>query len=78
MEGPVMGFWALVMGKAMRASGMPYGRLLMANGACYAAAFVAGVLRWWAVVELIQMVFLILLPLWALLWGIALLRQRAT
>ncbi len=77
MEGPVMGFWGLVMGKAMRASGMPYGRLLMVVGALYASVFVVGVLQLWAVAELIQTLFLILLPLWALLTGIALLRQPA-
>ncbi len=76
MEGPVMGFWGLVMGRAMRTSGLPYGRLLMVNGACYAAVFLAGALQLWAVTELIQMVFLILLPLWALLMGLALLRRR--
>jgi len=78
MEGPVMGFWGLVMGRAMRASGMPYGRLLMVVGVCYAAVFIIGILNFWAVAELFQMVFLILLPLWALLTGIALLRQRTS
>ena len=77
MEGPVMGFWGLVMGKAMSASGMPYGRLLMVVGALYASVFVVGVLQLWAVAEVIQTAFLVLLPLWALLTGIALLRQPA-
>ncbi len=77
MEGPVMGFWGMVMGRAMRASGMPYGRLLMVVGACYAAVFIIGILNFWAVAELFQMVFLVLLPLWALLTGMALLRQGA-
>ena len=77
MEGPVMGFWGLVMGKAMRASGMPYGRLLMVVGALYASVFVVGVLNLWAVAELIQFVFLILLPMWAVLTGVSLLRQPA-
>jgi hypothetical protein len=76
MEGPVMGFWALVMGRAMRVSGMPYGRLLMAVGVCYASGFVAGVLGLTELGELIEMVFIVMLPLWALLSGIALLRQR--
>jgi hypothetical protein len=78
MEGPVMGFWALVMGSAMRRSGMPYGRLLMVVGICYAAIFVLGVLGLWTVAEQFQLVFLLLLPLWALLTGISLLRQRAS
>ena len=72
-----MGFWGLVMGKAMRASGMPYGRLLMVVGALYASVFVVGVLNLWAVAELIQFVFLILLPMWAVLTGVSLLRQPA-
>ncbi|NEX23561.1 hypothetical protein G3480_25330 [Thiorhodococcus mannitoliphagus] len=77
MEGPVMGFWALVMGSAMRRSGKPYGLLLMLVGFCYAAVFVLGVLGVWSVVAQFQLVFLVLLPLWSLLTGIALLRQRA-
>ncbi|MDB6145611.1 MAG: hypothetical protein JWP80_4655 [Pseudomonas sp.] len=77
MEGPVMGFWGLIIGSAMRASGMPYGRLLMAVGVCYASGFVAGVLGLSQLGEVIQMVFIVLLPLWAFLTGVALLRQRA-
>ncbi len=78
MEGPVMGFWGLVMGSAMRRAGRPYGLLLMAVGVCYASIFVLGVLGIWAVAQQFQLVFLILLPLWALLTGISLLRQRAS
>ncbi|MBK5356571.1 hypothetical protein JFU37_29410 [Pseudomonas sp. TH41] len=76
MEGPVMGFWGLVIGKAMRASGMAYGRLLMVVGACYISAFFTGVLGLEEMEGIIQAVFFILLPLWALLTGIALSRQR--
>ncbi|TPG76410.1 hypothetical protein EAH78_18820 [Pseudomonas arsenicoxydans] len=76
MEGPVMAFWGLTIGSAMRASQMPYGRLLMAVGVCYAGGFVAGVLGLSQLAEVIQMVFIVLLPLWALLTGVALLRQR--
>ena len=68
----------LVMGSAMRRSGKPYGLLLMVVGFCYAAIFVLGVLGLWAVAAQFQLVFLVLLPLWALLTGIALLRQRAS
>lgn len=76
MEGPVMGFWGIVMGRAMNASGLPYGRLLMVVGVLYASVFVAGVLGILPLVELIQAVFLVLLPLWAILTGVHLLRQR--
>lgn len=76
MEGPVMGFWGLVMGSTMWRAGKPYGRLLMVVGFCYGAVFVLGVLGLWSVTQQFQLVFLILLPLWSLLTGIALLRQR--
>lgn len=75
MEGPVMAYWALLMGATMHRAGMPYGRLLMANGVCYASAFVGTVLGFPQVLELAQAIFIILLPLWMLLTGVALLRQ---
>jgi len=77
MEGPSMGFWALVMGRAIRAGGMPYGGLLMAVGVCYASVFVAYIVGLRQLGELIEIAFVILLPLWSLLIGSALLRQRA-
>lgn len=77
LEGPVMGFWGLVMGRAMRVSGLPYGRLLMTVGVCYAAVFVAEVLGLVMLVEGGQFAFLMLLPLWPLLMGIHLLRGHA-
>ncbi|MDT4860474.1 hypothetical protein FQZ97_950410 [compost metagenome] len=76
MEGPVMGFWGLVVGYAMRASGMAYGRLLMAAGAAYAGVFIAGVLGLAELATLVQLIAIFLLPLWALLSGIHMLRQR--
>jgi hypothetical protein len=76
MEGPVMGFWAIVMGRAMRASGLPFGRLLVTVGLCYCVAFVAGVLGADEIGDIIEMIFIVLLPLWALLSGVAMLRQR--
>lgn len=74
LEGPVMGLWGWLVGAAMRRSGMPFGRLLTAVGLCYAAAFVSGVLGFSAAFELIQLLFILLLPLWSLLIGIHLWR----
>ncbi|WP_339675570.1 hypothetical protein [uncultured Zhongshania sp.] len=75
LEGPVMGLWGVVVGRAIHRSGMPFGRLLMFVGLCYATAFVTSVLGLTVVFELVQLIFILLLPLWALLTGIHLLRN---
>jgi hypothetical protein len=76
MEGPVMGFWGLVVGYAMRTCEMAYGRLLMVAGAAYVGVFITGVLGLVELAALVQLIAIFLLPLWAILSGIHMLRQR--
>lgn len=75
MEGPVMAFWGWVVGKGLRASGVRYGTLLMASGLAYGAFFVAIAVGSAEAASGIQTVAIILLPVWALLTGIDLLRK---
>lgn len=77
LEGPLLAYWAAVMGPLLRRHGIPYGRLLMVCGALYGVAFIAEFTGARAPTELLQTVAVLLLPLWMLLTGIALLRQRS-
>lgn len=76
MEGPVMACWGLIMGRALRAEGWGWGRLLMACAGLYGAGFVAQFLGAGQLAEGLSLIAVMLLPLWLLLTGIALLRQK--
>ena len=77
MEGPTFAFWALVTGAAMRAQGLRFGRLLMALGAGYALYFLLAFIRADAVAELVELVAVLPVPLWLILLGSDLWRDRA-
>jgi heme exporter protein D len=55
---------------------MAYGRLLMVAGAAYVGVFITGVLGLVELAALVQLIAIFLLPLWAILSGIHMLRQR--
>ncbi len=76
MEGPLLPFWAFVMGPLLRRRGWGHGLLLMLCGALYALAFVGSLVGADAYLEPIQTLAIVLLPLWTLLIGIDLLRSR--
>lgn len=77
IEGPLMGFWAFVMGPLLRRQGWGFGRLLQGVGALYLLAFVGDVLGVPApTLEPVAMLAVVLLPVWMLLIGSALLRGR--
>jgi hypothetical protein len=77
MEGPLMAFWGIVVGRALWAARTGFGRTLMLCGALYGAYFVAALCGWGALAELIEFGAVALLPLWMLLAGISLLRPPA-
>jgi hypothetical protein len=76
MEGPVMAFWAIATGTALKSAGLRYGPLLVLAGVAYGAYFILVVVGQGAIAELIEFAGLLLLPLWMLLTGITLLRER--
>jgi hypothetical protein len=74
-EGPVMGLWALLMGPVIRRQGRRFGLLLTACGILYLVAFGAEFLSLRTIAELCETLGVLLLPLWLLLTGIALVRN---
>jgi hypothetical protein len=76
-EGPVMGLWALLMGRVLRRQGRGFGILLMACGTLYLVSFGAEFLSLRAVAELCETLGVLLFPLWLLLTGIALVRGKS-
>jgi hypothetical protein len=73
-EGPVMGLWALLLGPILRRQRRAYGSLLMVCGVLYLVAFGAEFLGLRTIAELCETLGVVLLPLWLLLTGIALVR----
>jgi hypothetical protein len=73
-EGPVMGLWTLLLGPILRRQRRAYSSLLMVCGVLYLMAFGAEFLGIRAVAELCETLGVLLLPLWLLLTGIALVR----
>lgn len=77
-EGPAMAFWALFTGSQLRRSGFKFWWLLVTTGVLYAAYFVAGGLGTREAMKLVESVAVLMLPLWLLIFGVALLRNRET
>jgi hypothetical protein len=74
-EGPVMAFWGWVIGRSLHASGARYGRILMLTGVLYGAFFACMVLGLAELQGLLTFAAVTVLPVWAVLTGIDLLRQ---
>ncbi len=77
MEGPTFAFWGIATGLAMRAQGRKFGLLLCVVGLLYATTFVLGVYGAGQAEQTVQLIMLVALPLWMLLTGVALLREKA-
>lgn len=77
MEGPVIAFWGISTGLAMRSQGMKFGALLIVVAVLYALVFVLGA---FAMIDLAGM-FVVLAVLLQLVWtgltGMSLLREKA-
>src|SRR3546814_19643798 len=67
MEGPTFALWAIPTGLVMRAQALPFGRTLSGVGVLYALFFIVTFLRVDNVAELIQLVAILILPLWLIL-----------
>jgi hypothetical protein len=76
-EGPVMGLWAGLMGPVLRRQGRAYGALLMVCGALYVVSFGAEFLNVHNIAELCETLGVLLVPLWLLLTGTALVRGKS-
>ena len=75
-EGPAMAIWALFTGSQLRGSGFKSWWLLVTAGLLYAAYFVTGGFGALEAMKLVEAVAVIILPLWLLVFGVALLRNR--
>ncbi len=75
MEGPLMVCWGIVVGRALWATGDRLGVLLMACGGLFGLVFVAGIAGFAEAGQVLELATLVLLPLWALLAGLKLLRR---
>jgi hypothetical protein len=69
-----MGLWTLLLGPILRRQRRAYGALLMGCGVLYLVAFGAEFLELRAIAELCEALGVVMLPLWLLLAGIALVR----
>ena len=76
MEGPLMAFWAIVMGATSKTVGLRYGSLLTLAGIAYGGYFTLAFVGADEIAELFIFAGLVMLPLWMLLAGIGLLRER--
>jgi hypothetical protein len=76
LEGPLMLFWGIVIGRALLVSGARHARLLIACGVLYGVYFASSLTGPADAAEVVELAMLFLLPLWALLTGVDLLRQR--
>ncbi len=76
MEGPVFAFWAIATSLAMRAQGMKYARTLTVIGTLYALNFVLTTAGSEFFGEYVEMVVLVLMPVWLILTGIGLWREK--
>jgi len=77
MEGPTFAFWALVTGAAMHTQGLRFGRFLMALGVGYALYFILAFLQLDTAAEAVQVIAVLPVPLWLILIGVDLWRDRA-
>lgn len=75
-EGPAMAFWALFTGSQLRHSGFKSWWLLVMAGVLYSAYFVTGGLGTREAMKLVEAIAVLILPLWLLIFGVALLRNR--
>lgn len=75
MEGPLTVCWGIVVGRALWATGDRLGVLLMACGGLFGLVFVAGIAGFAEAGQVLELATLVLLPLWALLAGLKLLRR---
>ena len=75
MEGPLMAFWGIVVGRALLATGARLGGLLVGVGLLYGAYFVAVFLGAADVALMIELVMVGALTVWMLLTGVDLLRK---
>jgi hypothetical protein len=78
LEGPVMLFWAWVVGGSLRQSGVRFGGVLMLAGFLYGVFFVSLILGLTVMQEVSILAAIIALPVWALLFGIDLLRRGSS
>ena len=76
MEGPLMAFWAIVVGTTSKSAGLRYGSLLTLAGIAYGGYFILAFAGTNQIAELLIFAGLLLLPLWMLLVGIELLREH--
>ena len=77
VEGPVMGFWGIVTGLAMRAQAMRYGTPLCVVGILYVAFFALGCLGLLDLSLAFTLAAILLQIVWTLLLGISLLREQS-
>ncbi|MBJ7408792.1 MAG: hypothetical protein JHD15_00275 [Phenylobacterium sp.] len=75
MEGPLMAFWGIVVGRALMATGDRLGGLLATVGVLYGAYFVAVLVRAAEVALMIELLMVGALTVWMLLTGVNLLRK---
>lgn len=75
MEGPLMAFWGIVVGRALLAGGARLGGLLVGVGVLYGAYFVAVLVRAAEVALVIELIMVGALTVWMLLTGASLLRK---
>ena len=77
MEGPLLAFWAIVTGRALHREGWGSGRALVVSGYLYAVIFVCAFVGMNRQVEDVLLGGVtILVPLWLVLFGVGLLRNK--
>lgn len=74
-EGPVMAFWAFILGSRLRKSRFGSGWLLILTGIVYAAYFLGELTGIRTVADALESVAVVLVPLWLLIFGVGLLRN---
>lgn len=75
MEGPLMAFWGIVVGRALLAIGSRLGGLLVGVGVLYGAYFVAIFMKAAGAALMIELIMVGGLTVWMLLTGVSLLRK---
>lgn len=75
MEGPLMAFWGIVVGRALLATRARLGGLLVGVGVLYGAYFIAVFFRAAEVALIIELLMVGALSIWMLLTGVTLLRR---
>jgi len=77
MEGPVLAFWGIVTGNALRTRGMANGTVLIMAGLAYALNYIASILDAAVASEMLTISAVLLLPVWALWFGVTLLHGNS-